>query len=337
MDPARLALLQHLDAALAAYGPDVPIAVPAPTQEPRALAPAARPIPAAVATSQAQEFPQAPVETPKVPENTPQARSAKPSQPHPATPASASPSSPTELPEVPPIDRASAPPLPRPPARLTGAPAAPRPAAPASAPSSAPATAASAHGSDANPIETLRAETFACRKCTLCESRKTVVFGEGNPSPEVLFVGEAPGAVEDQTGRPFVGPAGQLLDKILQGAMGLRREDVYIANVNKCRPPGNRAPEPDEVAACLPFLKRQVELLAPRVIVALGRVAAHNLLGRTEAMRDLRGRDLDYGGIPVVVTWHPAFLLRDPSHKRETWEDIKRVNRLLGRPEVPGS
>jgi DNA polymerase len=186
-------------------------------------------------------------------------------------------------------------------------------------------------------MEALRSAAFACRRCKLCESRKTVVFGEGNLRPDVLFIGEAPGAVEDQTGRPFVGPAGQLLEKILQGAMGMRRDEVYIANINKCRPPGNRAPEPDEVAACLPILKQQVQLLQPKVIVALGRVAAHNLLGSTEAMRDLRGRDLEYCGTPVVVTWHPAFLLRDPSHKRETWEDIKRVNRLLGRPEVPSS
>lgn len=181
----------------------------------------------------------------------------------------------------------------------------------------------------------LRAQTMACNKCKLCDSRKTVVFGEGARRPEVLFVGEAPGAIEDQTGRPFVGPAGQLLDRILDGAMGYRREDVYIANINKCRPPGNRDPEPDEVAACLPILKLQIALLRPKVIVALGRVAAHNLLSTEEPMRALRGRELRYEGIPVVVTWHPAFLLRDPSRKPETWADIKRVNRMLGRPEDP--
>jgi DNA polymerase len=186
-----------------------------------------------------------------------------------------------------------------------------------------------------DPLLRLRAEAMACRKCKLCDSRKSVVFGEGTRHPEVLFVGEAPGAVEDQTGRPFVGPAGQLLDKILEGAMGYRREDVYIANINKCRPPGNRDPEPDEVAACMPFLRQQVALLQPKVIVALGRVAAHNLLGTDEPMRALRGRELSYDGIPVVVTWHPAFLLRDPSRKPETWQDIKRVNRMLGRPEDP--
>jgi uracil-DNA glycosylase len=126
-----------------------------------------------------------------------------------------------------------------------------------------------------------------------------------------------------------------LLDRIIEGAMGLRRDQVYIANINKCRPPANRQPEPDEVAACLPFLHRQIQILAPAVIVCLGRTAVHNLLGTNEPMRSLRGRDLDYHGVPVVVTWHPAYLLRDPSHKRETWEDIKRVNRLLGLPEVP--
>ncbi len=184
-------------------------------------------------------------------------------------------------------------------------------------------------------LAALRAELLPCTRCKLHQGRRHVVFGEGSARAEVLFVGEAPGAVEDQTGRPFVGPAGQLLDRILAGAMGLRRDEVYIANVNKCRPPGNRDPEPDEVAACLPYLRRQIAILRPRVIVCLGRVAAHNLLGTTEPMRALRGRDLACDDIPVVVTWHPAYLLRDPSHKRETWDDIKRVNRLLGRPEIP--
>ena len=189
--------------------------------------------------------------------------------------------------------------------------------------------------SQADPLVALRAETFACRLCALCESRRIVVFGEGNRAPEVLFLGEAPGAVEDQTGQPLVGPAGQLFDKILQGAMGLDRADIYLANINKCRPPGNRTPTVEEVAACMPFLTRQVSILRPKVIVALGRGAAQSLLGTNAAMRDLRGCELNFAGIPVVVTWHPAFLLQDPSRKRETWEDIKRVNRLLGRPEVP--
>ena len=152
-----------------------------------------------------------------------------------------------------------------------------------------------------------------------------------------MFVGEAPGAKEDQTGRPFVGPAGQLLDRIIQGAMGLRREDVFIANINKCRPPNNRTPDAEEVAACLPYLKEQVQLVRPEVIVCLGRTAAQNLLGSTESTTALRRRQHAYADTPVVVTWHPAYLLREPSRKRETWDDIKKVNRLLGLPEVPGS
>lgn len=244
--------------------------------------------------------------------------------PTPAAPNSAAPNSAGPSPAAPPQ------------APDTPAPAAPAPAAARPAPTAAAATPPVAAAA-ADELQALRAEVAACRRCKLCEGRTQTVFGEGNPTPDVLFVGEAPGAQEDRTGRPFVGPAGQLLDRILSGAMGLQRGDVFIANVNKCRPPGNRNPEPDEVAACLPFLRRQVALLRPRVIVCLGRVAAHNLLGTTEPMRALRGRDLAYEGIPVVVTWHPAFLLRDPSHKRETWDDVKRVNRLLGRPEVPGS
>jgi uracil-DNA glycosylase len=184
-------------------------------------------------------------------------------------------------------------------------------------------------------LATLRAEVLPCTRCKLHEGRRHTVFGEGNPSARVLFVGEAPGAVEDQTGRPFVGPAGQLLDRIIAGAMGLQRSDVFIANINKCRPPSNREPQPDEVAACLPYLQRQIAIVRPEVIVCLGRTAAQNLLGTTLSTTALRGKDLRYLDVPVVVTWHPAYLLRDPSHKRETWEDIKRVNRLLGLPDVP--
>lgn len=184
-------------------------------------------------------------------------------------------------------------------------------------------------------LAALRAEVLPCTRCKLHQGRQHAVFGEGNAQAKVMFIGEAPGANEDRTGRPFVGQAGQLLDRIIAGAMGMRREEVYIANVNKCRPPENREPQPDEVAACLPFLRRQVAAIRPAVIVALGRVAAHNLLGSTAPLRALRGRTLSYEGIPVVVTYHPAALLRDPGLKRDTWEDIKRVNRMLGLPEVP--
>ncbi|MBL8748429.1 MAG: uracil-DNA glycosylase [Planctomycetes bacterium] len=228
---------------------------------------------------------------------------------------------------------------PPPPSRPASPP--PQPTRPAArpAPSSVPAPAsASAPAAPAavDPLQALRAEVMPCTRCKLHQGRTCVVFGEGNPKPRVLFVGEAPGLQEDRTGRPFVGPSGQLLDKIIGGAMGMARADVYIANVNKCRPPDNREPEPDEVAACLPYLRRQIEILKPEVIVCLGRVAAQNLLGTNAPARALRGQTLDFHGTPVIVTWHPSYLLRDPSHKRETWDDIKRVNRLLGLPEVPG-
>ncbi len=184
-------------------------------------------------------------------------------------------------------------------------------------------------------LEELRARVLPCTKCKLASTRTHVVFGEGSARAPVMFIGEAPGFHEDQQARPFVGPAGQLLDKIIEGAMGYARGDVFIANVNKCRPPENRDPEPDEVAACLPFLRAQVQIIRPGVIVCLGRVASSNLLGTSLPMRALRGQELEYEGIPVVVTWHPAYLLRTPSAKGETWADIRRVNRLLGRPEVP--
>lgn len=184
-------------------------------------------------------------------------------------------------------------------------------------------------------LAALRAHIGDCTRCKLCRTRKNVVFGEGDPRARVLFIGEAPGFHEDQQARPFVGAAGQLLDRIIENGMGLRREQVFIANVNKCRPPDNREPEPDEVAACLPFLREQVRIIRPEVIVCLGRVATSNLLGTTLPMRAMRGRDLTYEGTRVVVTWHPAYLLRTPAAKAETWEDIKRVNRLLGQPERP--
>ena len=220
--------------------------------------------------------------------------------------------------------------------------AAPAPAAAEPAPGPGPAAAAPpaaappvAGDPAAAALEELRSEVLPCTKCKLHTGRRMTVFGEGSPTARVLFVGEAPGAKEDQSGRPFVGPAGQLLDRILEGAMGLRRGEVFIANINKCRPPNNRAPEADEVAACLPFLKRQVEIVQPEVIVCLGRTAAQNLLGSTESTTAMRRKQHVYADTPVIVTWHPAYLLREPSRKRETWEDIKKVNQLLGLPEVP--
>ena len=173
-------------------------------------------------------------------------------------------------------------------------------------------------------------EARSCTACGLCRTRNRVVFGDGDGQADLMFVGEGPGAQEDRQGLPFVGPAGQLLTKIIQ-AIDLRREDVYITNVVKCRPPNNRDPQPDETAACRSFLDRQIELIAPRVIVALGRVAAQLLLGTKTSLGRMRGTWHEAGGVPVRVTYHPAFLLRDPSYKRATWEDMQIVrDRLLG-------
>ncbi len=180
-------------------------------------------------------------------------------------------------------------------------------------------------------LDDLRA--FIGPDCTRCKlgglGRRQVVFGVGNPRAALMFVGEAPGADEDAKGEPFVGRAGQLLTKIIE-AINLRREDVYIANVIKCRPPGNRAPEPDEVATCEPFLLQQIDVIAPRVIVALGTHAAHALLGTDAPISRLRGRVHEFrGGIKLVPTFHPAFLLRSPDRKRDVWEDMKKVRSLL--------
>lgn len=168
--------------------------------------------------------------------------------------------------------------------------------------------------------------------CTRCKlhtlGRRQVVFGVGNPQARLMFVGEAPGEEEDRQGEPFVGRAGQLLTKIIE-AIGLARSDVYIANVIKCRPPGNRNPEPDEVARCEPFLFRQIDTIKPTVIVALGKFAAQSLLRSTDPITRLRGRVYQYRGAQLIPTFHPAFLLRNPSAKREVWEDMKKVRSIL--------
>lgn len=161
----------------------------------------------------------------------------------------------------------------------------------------------------------------ACTQCGLHATRKQTVFGVGNRSAQWLFIGEAPGADEDRQGEPFVGRAGQLLNAMLE-AIGLEREDVYIANVLKCRPPGNRDPQPREVECCEPFLVRQIELIRPRLIVALGRHAAHSLLKTDAPLSRLRGQRLAYHGTPLVVTFHPAYLLRTPADKRRAWDDL---------------
>ena len=169
-----------------------------------------------------------------------------------------------------------------------------------------------------------------CTRCKLHKlGRKQIVFGVGNPRAELMFIGEGPGADEDQQGEPFVGRAGQLLNKMIE-AMGLKRSEVYIANVVKCRPPGNRTPERDECETCMPFLMRQVETINPRVIVALGAVAAKNLLQMNASMGEMRSRSYDFRGAKLFVTYHPAYLLRDPRQKSEAWKDLQQVMKCLG-------
>ena len=170
----------------------------------------------------------------------------------------------------------------------------------------------------------------SCRSCLLCEGRKNTVPGEGSPTARLLFVGEGPGQTEDETGRPFVGRAGELLTQIIE-AVGLKRDDVFICNAVKCRPPQNRKPLPDEMAACRPFLERQIDLVKPAVIVALNASAAEALLSSRESLGRLRNRVHSYRGIPLVVTYHPAALLRNPNWKKPTWDDIRIARQLLDR------
>lgn len=177
-------------------------------------------------------------------------------------------------------------------------------------------------------LEAIREELGDCRRCPLHRGRTNIVFGVGNPNAELMFVGEAPGHDEDLQGEPFVGRAGQLLTKIIL-AMGMKREEVYIGNINKCRPPNNRAPLPDEVEACLPFIKAQIEAIQPRVIVCLGAVAFQNLLQTGEKITRVRGQWREFMGIKVMPTYHPAFLLRNPNMKRAVWEDMKKVRDFL--------
>ncbi len=171
-------------------------------------------------------------------------------------------------------------------------------------------------------------EAASCTSCPLAEGRNRVVFGSGNPTADLMLIGEGPGAEEDRQGLPFVGAAGELLTKIIQ-AIELSREQVYIANIVKCRPPGNRDPDPDEAAACRGFLDRQIDAIGPKVIVALGRIAAHNLLRTTEPLGRLRGTWHQVRGIDTMVTYHPAALLRNEGYKRPTWEDMKQVRQRL--------
>ncbi|MGH9729526.1 MAG: uracil-DNA glycosylase [Candidatus Acidiferrales bacterium] len=168
-----------------------------------------------------------------------------------------------------------------------------------------------------------------CRRCKLCEQRNKIVFGAGHPKAELVFVGEGPGHDEDVQGLPFVGRAGKLLTQMIE-AMGLRRDDVYIANVVKCRPPQNRAPEPEEIEICSPFLYRQLAVIRPKAVVCLGAIAFQSLTGTKSSMSRIRGQWLEFRGIPLLATYHPAYLLRNPNAKGDVWEDLKKVMAHLG-------
>ncbi len=201
----------------------------------------------------------------------------------------------------------------------------------ASAPAAvAGASATAEQGTGGRGLQVVRDELGDCQRCKLRSKRTNIVFGVGNPDAALVFVGDAPGADEDRTGEPFVGAAGQLLTKMIE-AMGLGRDEVYICNILKCRPPGNRNPEPDEIAECEPFLKKQLAAIRPRMIVALGKFAAQCLLRSDAPISKLRGAWKEYEGIPLMPTYHPAFLLRTPSAKREVWNDLQEVMRELDR------
>ncbi len=179
-------------------------------------------------------------------------------------------------------------------------------------------------------LDQIRRELGDCRRCKLCDGRKNIVFGSGNPRAELVFVGEGPGETEDLQGVPFVGAAGELLTKMIE-AMGYRRDDVYICNVVKCRPPGNRNPEPDEVAACEPFLRAQLRAVQPKAIVALGKFAAQTLLRDSTPITKMRGQWREYEGIKLMPTFHPAYLLRQPAEKKKAWEDLQQVMKFFGK------
>jgi uracil-DNA glycosylase len=179
-------------------------------------------------------------------------------------------------------------------------------------------------------LEAIRADIGDCQRCKLAPTRTNIVFGSGNPNAELVFVGEAPGFDEDEQGLPFVGAAGQLLTKIIEST-GVKREETYICNILKCRPPDNRNPDPDEVAQCSPFLKRQLAAIKPKIVCCLGKFSAQYLLQSTDSITRLRGRFHDIDGMRVIATFHPAYLLRSPEKKREVWDDMKAIRSELFR------
>jgi len=185
-----------------------------------------------------------------------------------------------------------------------------------------------------NRLEDLRKSIGDCKKCKLCQNRTHLVFGEGSPEARLVFVGEGPGREEDLEGRPFVGEAGRLLTRIIENGMGLRREEVYICNIVKCRPPNNRDPEADEIDACIPFLKQQLNLIRPQVICTLGRVAVRELLDKEFKITKQRGNWYSFMDIPLMPTFHPAYIIRNPSRERQlkglVWEDIQKIMKHMG-------
>jgi len=185
-------------------------------------------------------------------------------------------------------------------------------------------------GPEALTLEEIRTELGDCKRCKLHRTRRTIVFGEGDKKAKLMFIGEGPGYDEDVQGRPFVGKAGQLLTRIIQ-SIHLSREEVYIANIVKCRPPQNRNPEPDEIKSCSAFLMKQIQAIHPKIICALGTFAAQTLLETDAKITSLRGRSFDLQGIKVLPTYHPAFLLRNPEKKREVWEDMKQIAEWLAK------
>jgi uracil-DNA glycosylase len=189
-------------------------------------------------------------------------------------------------------------------------------------------------GDKPSALKLIREDIGECTRCRLHKGRTNLVFGVGNVNADLMFIGEGPGADEDAQGEPFVGRAGQLLNNMIS-AMGIKREDVYIANVVKCRPPSNRTPEKDECDVCSPFLMRQIDVIKPKVIVALGAVAAKNLLAVNDSMANLRGRWYDFRNSKLLVTYHPAYLLRDPRQKKEAWKDLQMVMKYLGLTPPP--
>ena len=207
--------------------------------------------------------------------------------------------------------------------------AAPPPPPPAAAPAAA-KVAPAAEKISVSSLEDIMRALDNCQRCRLCTNRHNIVFGEGNPHAGLMFIGEGPGYDEDMQGRPFVGKAGQLLDKMI-AAMQFTRDEVYIANIVKCRPDGNRNPMPDEIARCIPFLHKQIEIIRPDVIVCLGATAAKALLNTENGISRLRGKWCSYQNIPVMPTFHPAFLLRQESAKRDAWEDLKLVMKRFGK------